>query len=263
MSTHISEDIPRLLTGEADRVTVLAAAEHLRGCPDCQHDLVSAVVSHAALTSARRFAAEVVLGTDPSTVEPDAGRSATTRTRPVRQSGAVVGTAPSSASTAVTLPDLSDVFATVRQEASAATAKPRRRGQLAAVAAAAAVVAASGGVAAVTLAHHHDQPSTRTVALAAYDIGKHPATIKIRGNQTLQVDASALPRPDAHHFYELWLTAGPKDAPQPVGQIGDDNTAQLTVSPKVLGHYNAFQVSVQRTGQTQFSGTSVLRGAYE
>ena len=53
---HISDDLPRLLTGDATRDEVLAAAEHLRSCPDCQQELVSAVVAHASLTSAQRFA---------------------------------------------------------------------------------------------------------------------------------------------------------------------------------------------------------------
>ena len=36
MSSHISDELPRLLTGDANRDVVMTAAEHLRTCPDCQ-----------------------------------------------------------------------------------------------------------------------------------------------------------------------------------------------------------------------------------
>lgn len=98
MSTHISDDLPRLLTGEATRDEVLAAATHLRGCPDCQQELVSAVVAHASLSSVRRFAPEVARRPAPA------------------------------------LPDLEPVLAAARKDAAA---RPVRRRVLAAVAAAA------------------------------------------------------------------------------------------------------------------------------
>src|SRR5262249_44365117 len=112
MSEHISDDLPRLLTGEATRAETLAAAAHLRECPDCQQELVSAVVAHAALTSATRGAAHAVLGRDP-------------------QPGP--------------LPDLSEVFATVRDEATSTRGSGKRRRALIAVAAAA-VLATGVGV---------------------------------------------------------------------------------------------------------------------
>ena len=59
-SPHVSDNLPRLLTGDTTRDEAMAAAEHLRGCPDCQQELVSAAVAHASLTSARRFAPQVV-----------------------------------------------------------------------------------------------------------------------------------------------------------------------------------------------------------
>ena len=56
MTSHVHDDLPLLLRGEADRATVTAAAEHLRGCEDCRQELISALVAHASLTSAARFA---------------------------------------------------------------------------------------------------------------------------------------------------------------------------------------------------------------
>ena len=61
MSAHLSADLPRLLSGEATREETLAAADHLRGCPDCQQELVSAAVAHASLASAYRFAPELIV----------------------------------------------------------------------------------------------------------------------------------------------------------------------------------------------------------
>src|SRR3954467_14468288 len=113
---HLSDDIPRLLTGDASREEVLAAAEHLRGCPDCQQELVSAVVAHASLTSAQRFAPEVVA--------------------PAHEDAEPAGP----------LPDLGDVFAGVRREAGGGESG-RRRWRVAATAAAAAVVIGGATVA--------------------------------------------------------------------------------------------------------------------
>ncbi|MBV9593322.1 MAG: anti-sigma factor [Actinobacteria bacterium] len=56
MSEHAFDELPRLLSGDADRSTVLDAAAHLRSCEDCRDELVSAVVAHAALMSSTRLA---------------------------------------------------------------------------------------------------------------------------------------------------------------------------------------------------------------
>jgi hypothetical protein len=56
----MQDDLPLLLAGEVDRLSVAAAAEHLWTCQDCRLELISAVVAHAAVSSAGRFAAEHV-----------------------------------------------------------------------------------------------------------------------------------------------------------------------------------------------------------
>ena len=78
----------------------------------------------------------------------------------------------------------------------------------------------------------------------------------------MSVDATKLPRLDSDHVYELWLTNGSRTHMQSVGLLGNDNTAEFTVSSKSLTQYDNFEVSVQRTNQTQYSNISVLRGAY-
>jgi hypothetical protein len=234
MTSHISEDLPRLLTGDALRDEVLAAAEHLRGCPDCQQELVSAVVAHASLTAAHRFAPEIV--SSPAHRGVDAP--------------------------AHSLPDLSLVFAQVREEASAAAAKPQHRRRLLAVAAAAVVLTGAGVTIAETVGSHSTQTHVRTVALAAFDVGTHSAKATLLGDGTMRIDATALPKLDARHFYEVWLTDPGRQRLQAVGSIGNDNQAALTVPTKVLSQYSAIEVSVQRLNQTAYSGTSVLRGSY-
>ncbi|HVU93452.1 MAG TPA: hypothetical protein VHC23_14555, partial [Jatrophihabitans sp.] len=102
---HLTDDLPRLLTGDATRDEVLAAAEHLRACPDCQQELVSAVVAHASLTSARRFAPEVVAPI-PSADGEEVGDG---------EDGGGAGPAGP-------LPDLSAVFARAREEAASTSA---------------------------------------------------------------------------------------------------------------------------------------------
>ena len=241
MSTHISDDIPLLLTGEAQRDTVLAAAAHLRVCADCQQELVSAVVAHASLTSAQRFAPEIVAQTT--------GRDDDELPEP----------------TSLELPDLSAVFSRAREEA----AVPKRRagasrGRLLAVAAASAVVLAGAGVLVANIGSDGSSStaSSCTARLAAFQHGTAPASVKVVDNGTLRVDATKLPRLDAGHVYELWLTDGARTKMQSVGLIGNDNRAQLTVNPKVMAQYSDFEVSVQRTNQTPYSGISVLRGSY-
>jgi Anti-sigma-K factor rskA len=249
MSNHITEDIPRLLTGEANRDAVLSAAEHLRSCPDCQQELVSAVVAHASLTSAHRFAPEIVA--PPSLDEhPDV---------------AAAGTGTADAGPA--LPPLTSMFEKVRQEAEQATdrkqAAPKRL-RLVAVAAAA-VVLVGGGVTIAEVATSSSSSTTgrHTVSLTAFDRGRVRADVTIVGDRKVSIDATKLPRLDSNHVYELWLTDGARKNMQSVGLLGNDNTADFTVSPKSLTHYDNFEVSIQRTNQTQYSGVSVLRGQYK
>ncbi len=92
-NNHISDDLPLLLTGDATRDVVIEAAAHLRTWVDCQQELVSAVVAHASLMSAHRFAPEIV-ASDHDLVE-----------------------ATDESAEPAALPDLSGVFAEARADA--------------------------------------------------------------------------------------------------------------------------------------------------
>jgi hypothetical protein len=237
MTGHISEELPRLLTGEAPRETVLEAAAHLRDCADCQQELVSAVVAHAALTSARRFAPEIV---------------------------AAVRDVPAPPPPAAPLPDLSPMFAQVREEA-AATSRHRSR-RRAALAVAAVAVGAAVGVGGTLAGQSLTSPpaAAQTVALAAYDRGTVPATADIASNGRMVVHAGRLPDPGPSRRYEVWLTNRARTAMQPVGWIGSGGTATLTVPSALMGRFQAIEVSVQDLNSSKYvySGTSVLRGSY-
>jgi hypothetical protein len=222
MSQHISDDLPLLLTGEATRDDTLAAAAHLRTCPDCQQELVSAVVAHASLSSAQRFARDLVA--------PDES----------------------------TLPDLEAVFATAREEAQ--PARPARHRLLAV--AAAAVVLAGGGVTIAETVGSGGGHSGRAVVLDAFGVGTHAAQATIGGSGSMRIDASSLPKLDRQHVYEVWLTDPARTRLQAVGTISNDNQAQLTISPKVMSQYSAIEVSIQGVRQPAYSGLSVLRGSY-
>jgi hypothetical protein len=232
MSAHITEELPRLLTGEADRDAVLAAAEHLRGCADCQQELVSAVVAHASLMSARRFASEVVQ-------RPEAPPRATTPPP------------------AHPLPDPSELFAKVSAEADHRSRRPSGR-VLAAVAAA--VVVIGGGTAAGVIASSSGGPATRSIALVGAD--RPVATATLIGSDHMRIDATSLPRLDESHQYEVWLTTATGGGPLAVGWIGRDKHADIRVPAPLMGAYQDIAVSVQGLHQTRFSGDVVARGNY-
>lgn len=234
MSQHVSDDLPRLLSGDATHDETLAAAGHLRSCPDCQHELVSAVIAHASLSSARRFAPEIVA---PRT--PDSGDEQ-----------------------APPLPDLSDVFAAARHEAATATHARQRRRVVLGVAAAAVLASGIGIGAAQLQGSDSHQSGSRTLALAPFGVGTHAARATVADAGTMRIDATSLPKLDARHFYEVWLTDPARTRLQAVGSLSTSNSAVLTVSPNVMARYSAIEVSVQRVNQTSYSGTSVLRGSY-
>jgi hypothetical protein len=251
MSAHIANDVPRLLTGEATREEVLSAAAHLRTCVDCQQELVSAVVAHASLTSAQRFAPEIVAGLPRELFTPDgdvAGAS---------EDGQPLGPEPE-------LPDLSAVFAQVRKEAAEPRRSHRRIPPKYLLAAAAAVVVA-GGAAAIgyVAASGGSHASSRTVQLSAYDRGSTSATATMSGNDQMRIDAAGLPQLSGKR-YEVWLTNAARTQMQPVGWLGTDDTAAMTIPTDLLNRFTDIEVSVQPVDAASYdySGTSVLRGGY-
>ncbi|HEV7192444.1 MAG TPA: anti-sigma factor [Jatrophihabitantaceae bacterium] len=235
MTSHISDELPRLLSGEASREDVLSSAAHLRECEDCRQDLVSAVVSHASLTSAHRFAPEMV----------NAIRESSEEALP---SG---------------LPDLTAVFEQVRREATQSTPHARRVPRIAIAAVAAGLVFGAGGLA---LVEHvgSSAPKSTSIALSAYGIGHSGAEAKLVGSDTMKITATSLPSLGSAQRYEVWLTNSSRTRMQPVGWIGTNGKAALTIPQNLMQTYSAIEVSVQPVDAPtyDFSGVSVLRGTY-
>jgi hypothetical protein len=246
VNEHIDEDLPLILTGEADRATVYAAVDHLRDCTDCYHELLSLLTAHASLSSAARFAPEVITATA------------------VPRHAAV--TVP---------PDLSAVFAQVRAEVDDAAdtaadtedetairtgTKRRHTGRWLTLAAAIVIAGVGTGVA-IDQATSNSGTSTN-VALSAFDVGQTPAKAVITAGR-VKLDASKLPPPPSGALYEVWLTNAKGTALHALGWVNSDGTGSYTAPAALLDHFAAIQVSVQQvSGPDGFSGTSVLRGMY-
>lgn len=236
MTGHISDELPLLLSGEASREAVLGAAAHLRDCEDCRQDLVSAVVAHASLASAQRFAPEMMtalrepIGSDNG--EPE-------------------------------MPDLSAVFEQVRREAATTPARARRVPRFAVAAVAAGLIVGAGGVGLIENLGS-SSPSGTPIALSAYGIGHSNAQAKLVGTDSMKITATSLPKLGGTQRYEVWLTDSARTRMQPVGWIGTNGKADLTIPPNLMQSYTAIEVSVQPVDADNYnySGVSVLRGSY-
>ena len=250
MNAHVSDELPRLLTGDASRDEVLAAAAHLRTCVDCQHELVSAVVAHASLTSAQRFAPDVANRPSPGPVFAQSEHAESPPTAAQKP-----------------LPDLTEVFAQVRREAAEgsppARAAASRRRYLVPAVAAAAVVLAGTGVWIAASGNDGSGTGGRTVALAAYDTGRSPARATI-GRGQITLDAASLPALTGKR-YEVWLTNAQRTRMQPIGWIGNNGKATFNVPAELMTQFADIEVSVQDVSASNYtySGTSVLRGSME
>lgn len=258
MNKHISDELPRLLTGDASHDVVMDAAEHLRTCPDCQQELVSAVVAHASLTSAHRFAPEVVGPAptrEPVSADSSPGDAAVVRLHGSPDDDRSDDTEPE----ADALPDMSSVFDRVRAEAAHAKPARGRRGLLAV--AAAAVVVIGGGSAIGYAITDTGSGSGDTVAMHRFDEGHGTGNATIKGD-TVTLDATSLPRLRSSQRYEVWLTDAARKHMYSIGFLGDKSSATFTVKPSYLARFSAIEVSKQSNGKVDYSGVSVLRGSY-
>jgi hypothetical protein len=253
MSAHIHDELPAVLTGEADRATLDAFAEHMgAGCASCCQDLASVVQAYAAIASAKRYVPELFRA--------ELNGTATDDTVGVDEQ----------------LPDLSDVFAQLearpdqvaRTGGAHAKAKEKRwrhvgRGW---IAAAAVVVGVAAGVGGEYLVDHHTTSSSvavHVVHLAPFDIGATSGTAKIIGDSRITIGATSLPSVGTTEFYQAWLTNAARTELLSLGPLGPDGAGNYTLPAHLINTYSAIEVSVQQVnGNPAFSGVSVLRGSY-
>ncbi|MHA3703932.1 hypothetical protein ACXR2U_17315 [Jatrophihabitans sp. YIM 134969] len=252
---HVVDDIPSLLTGEADRATVRRVGSHLRACTDCRDDLVDAVVSHATLRSAARTAPDVATGGRLPFVLPDL---------PARLDEMAEATP------ATERVDLGPVFAQIRAEAAGtesqtapvavdelAARRGRRVRRALTAAAAVAVIGGGTGVAVATLGGDDG----RTVTVSAFDTGTVNATAQV-GDGWMKLDASSLKKLSSDQFYEAWLVSADYTGVLALGPLGSDGKASFSVPADVMAQYPTLQVTVQdNNGDPAPSGTSVLRAS--
>lgn len=261
VGAHVTDELPLLLVGEADRETVRRVGSHLRACTDCRDDLVDAVVSHATLRSAARVAPDVATGGRLEFTLPDlpAMLDEVADRTPDRE-----------------LVDLGPVFAQIRAEAAGgAVVAPddssdeasapvdelaARRGKRTRVllSAAAAVVVIGGGsaVAATALTD-----SGRSVTVSAFGAGTVDASAKV-GDDWMKLDASSLQRLNSDQFYEAWLVNDGGTGVLALGPLGTDGKATFSVPADVMSKYPTLQVTVQQNnGDPTPSDTSVLKAS--
>lgn len=262
MNGHVFDELPQLLTGEADRATVASVAAHLRECDDCRDELIAAVTAHAALASAVRFAPEVVA--------------------PERFDLAHAAQSASETPSVAAPIDLSALFAQVRSEVADESAPTVHEGAFPSgsrrhsvrrrdpnrtrrtwLSVAAAVVLLGAGGATFLAVDGSSGPPARNLALSAFDQGSTSATAKLIGDNQMKLDASSLPALAAGNYYEVWLTNDARTAMAPVGVLDASRKASITVPATEMGTYDAIEVSVQQTASVgAYSGHSVLRGNY-
>jgi hypothetical protein len=235
---HVFDELPQLLTGEADRATVASVSTHLRECEDCREELIAAIAAHAALMSAAKYAPELA----------DAGRT--------------MSSVQPSSDELPEVPDLSAVFAQIRGEVADNAKITRHPRRIWLVAAAAVLVLGLGGTGAYLATSSSSQPS-RALSLQAFGEGTSSASAKLIGTDQMTLDASSLPALPAGRYYEVWLTNGARTSMAPVGLLAADRTARFTIPSSEMSSYAAVEVSVQDTsGIGTYSGHSVLRGTY-
>jgi hypothetical protein len=244
MTSHVGDEIPGLLCGDALRPAALTAIAHLRVCPDCRDELISALLGHVALTSAARLLRQ----TEPVTEKAAADR----------ESAGSVGRFPFDRSGAQPRTSLEPSRTSLVADKAAGRARDRRRRRVGLAAAAA--VLATAGAAGVLLPHGS---AARAVSLSAYGVGTTNASAEFVGSSDVDIRAN-LPALSGGNYYEVWLTDAARTVMTPVGQLASAGSTQLSLSRDVASRFGDIEISLQSsTDGSAYSGVSVLRGQYK
>jgi hypothetical protein len=87
----------------------------------------------------------------------------------------------------------------------------------------------------------------------------HASVLETKAGQRLKVDVAAL-RPQAGHFYEVWLIDKAIKKMVPVGILGPGDDEFVIPDGVDISQYPVVDISVQQPGDPKHSGDSVLRG---
>jgi hypothetical protein len=229
---HCVDDLPGLLHGELRLERLRAVTTHLRGCQECQRELVETAAGVGALAR-------------------------------VERQGLLDGSL-------TTLPPLADVPAEHPTAPAApteldATRRRRRTRWLASVAAAVVVLLVITG--AVLLTRDGSAPDAPADAVQLLAVGDTPArgeiTMSGTGASRTMVVSTDLDPTSAQSYYEVWLLDTRTNGMVAVGVLPTSGTAQFTLPSDLLERYDAVDLSLQPDdGQTTHSSHSVLRAKY-
>jgi hypothetical protein len=111
-----------------------------------------------------------------------------------------------------------------------------------------------------TVGGSSSSPQAQTLLLQSVP-GGSPASAKVTiAGDRMHLDATSLPKLDAAHQYEVWLVDASRL--RPLGYLGGNRTADLTVPAPVMAQYSSVAISLQKNAQVEFSGDVVVRGSY-
>jgi Anti-sigma-K factor rskA, C-terminal/Putative zinc-finger len=233
---HVGDELIDLVAGESSPATARKVVAHLRSCPRCADQLISAVFAVCALRTTAQVDRELAVPI----------RGSSTEKRPT-DGGAQ--------------PELALVGTT--------RTPSRWRKRLAAVAASM-VLLVSGLLVGIRVASSRAPVSGPTIVdvtlrpLEAPQSARGHLTVEAAGDsRQLLVETTALPTPPSNHFYEVWLLDPKTFKMLSMGVLGPSGQGKYAVAASIMSGYSAVDVSLQANdGDPAHSRISVLRATY-
>ena len=133
------------------------------------------------------------------------------------------------------------------------------RWRILSAAAAVAIIAAVGGVLVVNRSSESLISTTKLVALDGGSTSVDAELIKVNGETKLRLTAHNMGQAPDGKFYELWLMDRANTIPNSLGAMTGSTTVIVPASLDV-DRYPVVDISLQPTGQPDYSGQSILRG---
>ncbi len=252
-----------------------ADAAHIAGCPQCRADVADLGQVVATVRSDAALDADLAAGTAAATAAeggPPIPPPAQVWDAIAARTGVAVAPRPEVIAAGATPPDTVTPLRRDRSSARRSGAgdpsrrrwSPRARTLTIAVAASLVVGAAVGSL--VTHAVTTPAPGT-TVAQVDLDnlqpkvtsASGHASVVETKSGPRLKVDVASL-RPQAGHFYEVWLIDRSIKKMVPVGILSPGDDEFVIPNGVDISQYPVVDISVQQPGDPKHSGDSVLRG---
>jgi Anti-sigma-K factor rskA len=255
-------------------------AAHIAGCPQCRDEVaalgqvVATVRSDAVLDAALEAGTTAAVAAEggPAVTPPphvwDAIASRTGVAVAPRPEVVAAAAPPAAAPPDVVVPLLRARGPARRSDVPSRGRWSRARTLTLAVAASLLVGAAAGSLATHALSNPATAPAQQQV-LAQVDLDNlkpqntsasgHATVVETAAGPRLKVDVAAL-RPQAGHFYEVWLIDKNIKKMVPVGILAPGDDEFVIPDGVDISQYPVVDISVQQPGDPRHSGDSVLRG---